>query len=115
VTEDGIPKSPAFSLPESESKLTLTVHRGSRGMRRTGEGLIGLGIAAQAVGFSFGGGDPVPEQMMAMPVERSPGRRGTFLAIGLGGLIVAGIGLLLHWRGLDRVDSSTGRSFHLSD
>ena len=82
-------------------------------MQRTGEALMVLGGAAQVVGFLFAGGDPAPPDMMAARASRP--RDGRFLLVGLGGIVAAGVGLYLVLRGRGHVDSSTGRSFVLSD
>lgn len=50
-----------------------------------------------------------------LSAERSQDNRGTFILAGQGGLGRGGLGALLYWRGTSRVDSSTGRSFTLSD
>lgn len=113
LNEDGRARSPALSLPESDREITLSVRRRSGGLQRTGEALIALGFAAQFIGFLAVGGDPAPADMM-MDRASSP-RDGRFLALGLGGIVAAGVGLYLVLRGRGRVDSSTGNSFVLSD
>jgi len=113
VTEDGAPAQPTFSLPETEREVTLTIRRGSRGTRITGEALLALGASAGLLTFFVVGGDPALDDMM-MPQPRGP-HEGTFLLAGLGGFVVAGVGLYLLLHGTGSVDSSTGRSFNLAD
>jgi hypothetical protein len=111
MAEDGAAKSPRFSLPETDRELTLTVRRESPLLRVTGGTLIAVGFLAQFAAFVMIGGDPSPEEMMREanhPPSVAP------LAVGLGGIVAAGVGAYLYWRGYGRVESSTGRSFGLT-